>query len=62
MLNSYVIPILLYGSEYWTASPLKLKDVLFYRRMFRIPWMWRVNNWEVLKEIQTEKIKSEREN
>ena len=62
VLDCYVKPILTYGSECWTISPLmegrlKAVEMWFLRRMFRIPWADHVTNTneEVLRKAGIER-------
>ncbi|MGX9987587.1 reverse transcriptase domain-containing protein [Soonwooa purpurea] len=60
VLNCYVIPVLLYGSESWTISSrmrrrLEATEMWFYRRMLRISWTQHVSNYEVLRRMQTKR-------
>jgi hypothetical protein len=53
VLDSYVMSVLLYGSECWTISPtmkkrLEAVEMWFYRRMLRISWTEHATNEEVL--------------
>ena len=53
VLNCYIYPVLMYGSETWTlASDTKKRlescKMWFLRRMMKIPWTDRVSNEEVL--------------
>lgn len=59
VLQSYIMPILLYGCETWTMSKqitkqLEAAEMWFWRRMQRIPWTAKKTNEEVLREV-TEK-------
>ncbi|BFZ17115.1 hypothetical protein BsWGS_20154 [Bradybaena similaris] len=56
VLRSYVKPILLYGSESWTVSKLvrnylEVVEKWFYKRMIRIPWTYKRQNWDVFREM-----------
>ena len=49
ILECYVKPILMYGSECWTISPqmeqrLQAAEMWLYRKMLRISWKDRVRN------------------
>ena len=53
VLNCYIYPVLMYGSETWTlASDTKKRlesfEMWFLRRMMKIPWTDKVSNEEVL--------------
>ena len=59
VLNCYVYPVLMYGSEAWTITTelrkrLESCEVWFLRRMLRISWMDKVSNEEV---FQTAEVK-----
>ena len=54
VLNCYVYPVLMYGSEAWSltsecARYLESCEVWFLRRMLRISWTDRVTNEEVFR-------------
>ena len=54
VLDTYVISILMYGSECWTISPqmrqrLEAAEMWFYRHMLRISWTEHKSNEEVLR-------------
>ena len=60
VLNCYVEPVLLYGSECWTISAqmeskLQATELWFYRRMMKISWVDHVTNEEVLRRAGTER-------
>ena len=58
VLNCYVYPVLLYGSETWSITShmrkhLESCEMWFLRRMIRIPWTDKVRNEEALKRAGT---------
>ena len=58
ILECYVYPVLMYGSESWTISSSMKKrlescELWFLRRMMRIPWVDRVRNKDVLRRAGT---------
>ena len=60
VLQSYIKPILTYGSETWTInkqtkSMLEAAEMWFLRRMMRISWKARKTNEEVLREADTQR-------
>ena len=60
VLNCYVEPVLLYGSECWTISAqmeskLQATELWFYRRMMKISWVDHITNEEVLRRAGTER-------
>lgn len=57
VLDSYITPILKYGSEAWTLNKkaidtIEAAEMWFLRRMLRIPYTARVTNIEVLRRAQ----------
>ena len=57
MLRCYVFSTLLYGAEAWTLKKCHLKkleafEMWCYRRVWRISWMERVTNEEVLRRMR----------
>ncbi|XP_071959530.1 uncharacterized protein [Antedon mediterranea] len=53
VLNCYIYPVLMYGSEAWSITTdlrkrLESCEMWFLRRMMRIPWTDRVSNEDVL--------------
>ena len=60
ILKCYVFSTLLYGCEVWTMKKnikkkIKAVEMLFLRRMLRIPWMAQTTNEEVLRRAGTER-------
>ena len=58
VLNCYVYPVLLYGSETWSITSdmrkhLESCEMWFLRQMMRIPWTDKVRNEDVLKRAGT---------
>ena len=62
ILQCYIEPIMLYGSEAWTINQqvqkhIETTEMWFLRRMLRIPWTARKTNEEVLNEAgETRKL------
>ena len=65
ILNCYITPILLYGSENWTLNKtdirkIKAAEMWFLKRMEKVRWTEKITNEEVLnKTIQTCSIMSD---
>ena len=60
VLQTFVWPVILYGSESWTLNAETRKNIeaakmWFYRRMLKISWVERVTNDEVLNRVQKER-------
>ena len=60
VLNCYIYPVLMYGSEAWSITSdmrkrLESCEMWFLRRMMRIPWTDRVTNEEVLRRAGVER-------
>ena len=60
VLQCYIEPILMYGSESWTLNKqsirsLEATEMWFYRRMLRIPWTAKKTNVEVLNQACTQR-------
>ena len=58
ILECYVLPILLYGSECWTISSqmtkkLEAVELWFYRRILKVSWTSHQINEEILKRMNT---------
>ena len=58
VLNCYVEPVLLYGSECWTISAqmkskLQATELWFYRRMMKISWVDDTTNEDVSQRAGT---------
>ncbi len=54
VLNCYIYPVLMYGSEAWSlTSDMKKRlescETWFLRKMMRVPWTDKVSNEEVLR-------------
>ncbi len=60
VLNSYVLSVLLYGSECWTISSqmrmrLEATEMWFYRRMLKISWTEYKSNEEIMRMADAER-------
>ena len=59
VLQTFVWPVILYGSESWTVNAethkIEAAEMWFYRRMLKISWVEKVTNDEVLNRVQKER-------
>ena len=56
LVKAMVFPVVIYGCESWTikkAEPRRINafELLFWRRLLRVPWTARRSNQSILKEI-----------
>ena len=61
ILECYVLPILLYGSECWTISSqmtkeLEAVELWFYWRILKVSWTSHQTNEEILRSMNTTRI------
>ena len=59
VLQTFVWPVILYGSESWTLKAetrknIEAAEISFYSRMLKISWVERVTNDKVLNRVQKE--------
>ena len=59
LVKAMVFPIVMYGCESWTVKKAECQridafELLYWRRLLRVPWTARRSNQSILKEINPE--------
>ena len=59
LVKAMVFPVVMNGCESWTINNAECQkidafELLCWRRLLRVPWMVRVSNQSILKEISPE--------
>ena len=58
LVKAMVLPVVMYGCESWTINKAEHRidafELLFLRRLLRVPWTARRSNQSILKEISLE--------
>ena len=59
LVKAMVFPVVMYGCESWTVKKAECRkidafELLFWRRLLRVPWTARRSNQPILKEISPE--------
>ena len=58
-----VFPVVMYGCESWTIKKAERQridafELVFWRRLLRVPWTAKRSNQSILKEIRSDQIRS----
>ena len=56
LVKAMVFPVVMYGCESWTVKKAECQridafELLFWRRLLRVPWTARRSNQSILKEL-----------
>ena len=58
LIKAMVFPVVMYGCESWTIKQLSIEEVMLLNcgvgRLLRVPWIVRISNQSILKEISPE--------
>ena len=59
LVKAMVFPVVMYGCESWTEKKAEHQriyafELWFWRRLLRVPWIARISNQSILKEISPE--------
>ena len=59
LVKAMVFPVVMYGFESWTVKKAEHQriyafELWFWRRLLRVPWIARISNQSILKEISPE--------
>ena len=59
IVKSMVFPVVMYGCESWTIKKaehqkMDVFELWCWKRLLRIPWIARISNWSIIKEINPE--------
>ena len=59
LVKAMVFPVVMYGCESWTIKKAEYQridafELLYWRRLLRVPWTARRSNESILKEISPE--------
>ena len=59
LIKAMVFPVVMYGCESWTIKKAEHQridafELLCWRRLLRVPWIARISNQSILKEINPE--------
>ena len=59
LIKAMVFPVVMYGCESWTIrkaehQKMDVFELWCWKRLLRIPWIARISNWSIIKEINPE--------
>ena len=59
LVKAMVFPVVMYGCESWTMKKAEHRrigafELWCWKRLLRIPWIARISNWSIIKEINPE--------
>ena len=59
IFKNMVFPVVIYGWESWTImkaehQKMDVFELWCWKRLLRIPWIARISNWSIIKEINPE--------
>ena len=59
LIKAMVFPVVMYGCESWTIKKaehqkMDVFELWCWKRLLRIPWIARISNWSIIKEINPE--------
>ena len=60
LVKAMVFPVVMYGCESWTVKKTECRksnafELWCWRRLLRVPWIARISNQSILKEISPER-------